>query len=48
MDTLLNWVAVNTAMLIGVAAVLCGVALFSLVMTRTIKHRQNTAETPDS
>ncbi len=44
METLTNWIASNGAMLIGVAAMLCGVALFSLVMARTLKHRRDSAQ----
>lgn len=44
MDTLLNWVAGNGAMLIGTAAVLCGVAIMSILMARTSKRRQDELE----
>ena len=35
-----NFIATNDAGLIGVAAMLCGVALLHLVMARTIKRRR--------
>ncbi|MBV1866360.1 MAG: hypothetical protein KUG69_00420 [Marinosulfonomonas sp.] len=42
METLTNWLAVNGMHLSGVGAVICGVALLYLVMTRTQKHREQT------
>ena len=39
MDTLTNWLASNGLHLGGVAAMVCGVALFYLVMARTQKRR---------
>ena len=45
METSTNWIGSNGMLFIGIAAVLCGVALFYLVMSRTIKHREKT-ETP--
>ncbi len=40
MDINANFMAANTTTLIGVAAILCGVALLHLAIVRTIKHRK--------
>ncbi len=47
METLVNFVTSNSVVLIGAAAVMCGVALLYLVMSRTMKHRDSSADTPD-
>jgi len=43
MTELTNWFASNGSTLATVAALICGVVVFNLVMARTIKHRQKTA-----
>jgi len=45
METLLNWLSSNGTFLVGLAAVMCGIALLYLVMARTIKHREDTTDT---
>ncbi len=47
METLVNLISSNSIALIGAAALLCGVALFYLVMWRTIKHRDSSAGAQD-
>ena len=47
METLVNFVTSNSIVLIGAAALMCGVALFYLVMRRTMKHRDASAGTQD-
>ncbi len=49
METLVNFFTTGNAVIAGLAAIVCGVALLYLVMQRTIKHRENTkdvSETP--
>ncbi|NKW72080.1 hypothetical protein HGD85_03745 [Rhodobacteraceae bacterium R_SAG10] len=47
METLVNFVTSNSILLIGAAAVMCGVALLYLVMSRTMKRRDPSADAPD-
>lgn len=47
METLFNLISSNSVVLIGAAALMCGVALFYLVMSRTMKHRDPSAGTQD-
>ncbi|MGR3342905.1 MAG: hypothetical protein ACU0DI_06725 [Paracoccaceae bacterium] len=47
METLVNFVTSNSIVLISAAALMCGVALFYLVMSRTMKHRDPSEGTPD-
>ena len=47
METLVNFVSSNSIVLIGAAAVMCGVALFYLVMSRTMKRRDQSADVSD-
>ena len=48
MATLIDWIAANSIPLIGIAAVLCGVALMSLVMGRTAQNRRNEESSPQN
>ena len=47
METLVNFVSSNSVVLIGAAAVMCGVALLYLVMSRTMKRRDPSADASD-
>lgn len=41
MEMISNWGTEHPFLAVGAAAFICGVALFYLVMIRTIKHREN-------
>lgn len=43
MESIMNWIGANI-LLSSIAAVICGIALFYLVMARTIKHREETSD----
>ena len=47
METLVNFVSSNSVVLIGAAAAMCGVALLYLVMSRTMKRRDPSADASD-
>ena len=47
METLVNLITSNSIVLIGAAASMCGVALFYLVMWRTMKHRDPSVGSQD-
>ncbi len=40
MDTFTNWVVANSDMLIATSAILCGIALMSMLMSRTARRRE--------
>lgn len=48
METLIETFGPNALFMAGVAAMVTGVALFYLVMQRTIKHRENTKDAPEA
>lgn len=45
METLLNWITSNGLMLIAIAGMMCGIALFYLVMIRTVRQGDDTSDT---
>ncbi len=48
MDTLVNFFTPGNIAMAGLSALVCGVALFYLVMQRTIKRRENTKDAPEA
>ncbi len=44
MDSVLTWMSENVVLSVGMGAFACGVALFYLVMRRTMKHRDATSD----
>ncbi len=45
MESFMNWMSTNPGVTISLGAFACGVALFYLVMRRTMKHREETSQT---
>lgn len=44
MEPIMDWIIANAILLAAIGAFSCGVALFYLVMARTLKHRKKQAE----
>ncbi len=47
METIMLWVATNTFVMLAAAALLCGVALMSVLMGRTARRREEAESLQD-
>ncbi len=47
METVMNWIASNALVMLAIAALLCGVALMSVLMGRTARHRKEAESLQD-